>query len=89
MNCVTTRDGNASDFPFIRYVRLSMSCRSRLVVPAVSTGCSSLAEAVRVSRASERMANSTRPASAHAAGITPVPHAAAFSVFMPSTFCSR
>ena len=44
------------------------------------------AEAVRVNRASERMASSNRPASADAAGITPVPHAALFGVFMPSTF---
>ena len=48
-----------------------MSCCSRLFAPAVSTGCYSLAEAVRVNRASEPMANSTRPASADAAGITP------------------
>ena len=55
LNCVSTRNDNASDFPFIRYVRLSMSCRSRLFAPAVSFGFFTLAGAVRVNRASERM----------------------------------
>ena len=46
-----------------------------------------LAEAMRVNSAFERMASSSRPASADAAGITSVPHAALFNDFMPST-CS-
>ena len=50
------------------------------------SGAPPSAEAVRVNRASERMASSNRPASADAAGITPVPHAALFGVFMPFTF---
>ena len=64
-----------------------MSCLSRLDVLAVSIRYSTLAEAIRVNRAFERMAISSRPASADAAGITSVPHAVLFNDFMPST-CS-
>ena len=66
-----------------RKQRIPPVARRRRPFPS---GAPPSAEAVRVNRASEWMASSNRPASADAAGITPVPHAALFGVFMPSTF---
>ena len=87
LDCVSTRDANASNFPSSRDFGLAMSCLSRLDVLAVSIRYSTLAEAMRVNRSFERMAISSRPASADAAGITSVPHAVLFNDCMPST-CS-
>ena len=65
-----------------RKQRIPPVARRRRPFPS---GAPPSAEAVLVNRASEWMASSNRPASADAAAVTPVPHAALFAVFMPST----
>ena len=84
VSIVPPKPGSSKASPAgFRKQRIPPVARRRRPFPS---GAPPSAEAVRVNRASEWMASSNRPASADAAGITPVLHAALFGVFMPSTF---